>query len=241
MTIIPLLFVAQLALFAIAIRRSCRQEGARGNYWLFFVPVALVVWGLSSASFAITGLYDAPRFLRLLPGLWLPLIPLVIVFGTLVHPLVRMRLRSVALSIPDHWLVGVQALRIAAIGTLIKTAQGVFPIHVELAIGVTDLAFGLSALALFAAARAHRLSPDALAIWHITGFAIIAVPGFGAIQFGLPGPAQLPALSLEPTSAAMLDFPMALAPTLVVPIFLALNIWGAWAALARSRVVGDLH
>lgn len=232
MSTLPFLFAAQLAFFLAAFRRST----TRPVRWhrLIWIPVALVLWGALSSWFAISGVYDASWLLATLPALWLPFVPLLVLALVFSIPAVRRDLVPLLKAVPAHWLVAIQALRITALGTLIKTIQGQFPLHAELAVGLTDLAFGLSALWLFGRVRSGRVSADALALWHIIGIALIAIPGFVSIQLGMPGPVQL--LIDPPTTAVLYDFPMVLAPTLVVPLFLALNAWGIWNALKAPRV-----
>ena len=204
------------------------------------IALALCIWGLVSSVLAIVGVYDGARFLSSLPGLWLPAVPILLV-GILVFvlPFIRSGVHDMARTAPAHWLVGIQTLRLAAIGTLIKTINGEFPLHVELAIGLTDIAFGLSATLLYPFARSGRISADALAVWHMTGVLLIVIPGEIAIQTGLPG--RLHVFATPPTSEVMLDFPIVLAPSLVVPVFLLLNILGVYAARTQSRERGTSH
>ena len=80
------------------------------------------------------------------PGFWFPAVPILLVGILLfVLPFIRSGVHDIARTAPAHSLVGIQALHLAAIGTLIKTINGEFPLHVELAIGLTDIVFGLSA------------------------------------------------------------------------------------------------
>ncbi|MEM7488665.1 MAG: hypothetical protein AAF390_06025 [Pseudomonadota bacterium] len=235
MSTLLLLFVAELAfLFWIGFR------GGRPAFEAAVaVGMALAVWGAVSATMALRGTYETPGFLATMPGLWLPAVPFAVVGATLIVPGIRKGLLRIADTTPTHWLVAVQALRIAALGTLIKTAQGTFPLEVELAIGVTDLAFGLSGLALFGPSRRGALSADALAIWHLSGMAIILLPGMVAIQSGLPGPWRV--FHNAPTSEVMLDWPMVMAPSLVVPCFLLLNLLGAVAAFRHGRIAAPIE
>ncbi len=181
---------------------------------------------------ALNGIYDSEAFLALLPGFWLPVVPFAIVGCFLAVPRVRQSLSELACTASAHWLVAVQVLRIAAVGTLIKSLQHAFPLHVELAIGLTDLAYGISALVLFSAVRGGRLSNDALIIWHIVGVLIILIPGELAIQSGLPGTLQ--AFDGSHSSTPMLDFPMVLAPSLVVPIFMLFNLLGVFSSYLHT-------
>ncbi|UWR21214.1 hypothetical protein [Sulfitobacter sp. S190] len=229
---LPILFGLQLG-FLCAMGLTARSFAA--VITALIVGFVLSIWASASAIMAVNGVYESDRFLALLPGLWLPVVPFALGFAALTVPMVRKGLLDMCAATPDHWFVAIQALRIAAVGTLIKTVQGDFPLEVELAIGVTDLAFGLSALWLFFKARRSRISADALGLWHIVGVLIIIVPGLIAIQTGLPGPMRV--FSEYPTSEVMLDWPMVLAPSLVVPNFLLLNVLAAFAAY-RRRVSG---
>lgn len=108
--------------------------------------LVLAGWGGLSVFLSITGRYSADSFLALYPGLWLSFVPLLFAAATLGVRSVRKTFHQIVEHVPMTWFAGVQILRIAALGTLFKTAAGEFPVHVELAIGVTDLLFGLSAV-----------------------------------------------------------------------------------------------
>ncbi|WP_029921942.1 hypothetical protein [Nevskia soli] len=232
---IPFLFAAQCALL-VAAGKSADSEAAgpkRAMLAAIVLVVPLVVWGFFSARFALTGVYASPEFLTFMPGLWLPAVPIVIATTLLLLiPAVRSGIHEIALNTPAHWQVAIQALRICAIGTLLLSLREGFPLHVELAIGVTDITFGLSAVLIYKAVKSGRISNDALMFWHMAGFLIIIVPGELAIQSGLPGPAQV--FSHLPSSESMLTFPMVLAPSLVVPNFLLLNLLGVYSAYLNS-------
>lgn len=79
----------------------------------------------------------------------------------------------------------------------------------------------------------RKISADALILWHITGIVIVAVPGVLAIQAGLPGAMQV--FSQPPTAEIMLEYPMVLGPSLVVPLFFLFNGLGAWAAYVQGK------
>ena len=147
----------------------------------------LFVWGIASATMAKTGVYTSDEFLSTAPGFWLPTMPIVIFTALLLSRRMRRATNEVADITPQRWLIAIQAFRITAIGTLIKTVQGSFPMHVELSIGLTDMIYGFSAAVLFFASKRRSISPDALLIWHVTGILIILVPGGLAMQSGLPG------------------------------------------------------
>ena len=227
---IPALFGLQMV-FLLAAGTKAKAQPA--IFAALFVGLILSAWGALSAVLALNGVYESKAFLALYPGLWLPAVPFVLIAVSLLFPSVRAGLTLMADTVPAHWFVAVQVLRIAALGTLVKTVQGDFPLEVELAIGLTDLAFGLSAIWMFFKVRGERISEDALILWHAVGVLLIVIPGEVAMQSGLPGPAQV--FTQHPTSEVMLDWPMVLAPSLVVPTFLLLNILAAVAA-HRNRL-----
>lgn len=229
---LPVLFAIQCFFLMGCARSAARASQASASAVL--ISVSLLIWGGFSSWFALSGVYDSPEFLALMPGLWLPVVPIVILSVLIVlFPFVRRGLMDIAMTTSHHRLIGIQAFRVLAIGTLIKTLLNVFPLHVELAIGITDFAFGIAAWAIYGAVKRGRISSDALVVFHAVGLLIILLPAQIAIQAGLPGPLQK--FSEAPTSEAMLDFPMVLAPSLVVPTFLLLNLLGILAALMQTR------
>lgn len=228
---IPFLFAGQCGFLVYAARAASKrvQGGSTAVISAVVICTGLLAWGATSTWLGLTGVYDDTAFLNLLPGLWLPLVPIIITsLLILVLPLVRTGIHDIAVHTPAHWLVGIHALRIAALGTLLLATRDKFPLHVELAIGLTDLVFGISAVFIYKRVRDGRFSSDALMVWHAAGFLLIVVPGEIAIQTGLPG--QMQVFSSGPTSELMLDLPMVLAPSLVVPIFLLFNLLGIYAA-----------
>ena len=188
---IPFLLAGIVAFVGwLALRAEHHKAIRRGNRLrIWAVLLILVAWAAASALLASTGAYLSEDSLRLLPGLWLPAVPFVIVGLALgVSRNFRQALVGVFDVTPPIWLVYVHALRIAALGTLVKTIQGTFPLHFELGVGIPDLAFGLSALWMARAIRLGAVGWRGLAAWHLVGFAVVALPAFLLLQMGLPGP-----------------------------------------------------
>ncbi len=226
---IPLLFIAQATFLLVTARR------VGGTVSIVVLLTALGTWGAISALLALNGVYRSAEFLDTNPGFWLPATPFAIVIILCALGPIRRALIIVATHTPQRWFIAIQALRIAALGTLLRTTKGGFPLHVELSIGLTDLAFGLSAALLLWITSRRNLSEDALIIWHLVGVLIIILPGEWAIQAGLPGPLGAYDYTGIHSSAPMLEYPMVLAPSFVVPIFLILNLLGAYGAWQRSK------
>ena len=236
---LPFLFVAQCAFIMLAATHAARSGHATARPVTAGLALCLALAGFAAGSgwLALSGWYDSSAFLALFPGLWVPAV-LAVFVGLLliVSGTFRNGISDIIRQTPSHWFVAIQALRITAVGTLIKTLQGAFPHHVELAIGVNDLLYGLSALAIYPLAAGKRISRDALMMWHTVGIMILIVPGPLAIQFGLPGALQI--FADPPTTTVMFDFPMVLAPTLIVPLFMLFNLAGILSAWGRPKTTG---
>lgn len=85
--------------------------GARSRARLAAWPavLALLAWGLLSSWLATTGVYDAPRFLRALPGLWLPAIPIALVGALILFvPSARSGFLDIARAAPAPAFIAVQ-------------------------------------------------------------------------------------------------------------------------------------
>lgn len=224
----PLLFVVVIGLIALAVRRVRLQgyldlRGARAIYTLLVVLFAL---GVTNSMLAIGGVYASPSFRSLLPGLWLPLIPFLLAIGaTLIFPALREALRCVVDNTPRNWSIFPHGLRILAIGTIIKAVAGQFPAYFAFLVGAPDFLFGLSAIVFGWQASVRQLSQRFHIAWNLIGVAVI-LPAAPLIQLGLPGPIQI--FTSEPTAEKVFDFPMVLAPSIIVPTLVLLNLATAW-------------
>lgn len=230
----PVLLAAQLGFFLTLFWRSrgagqLRSEGAAVALYLLWVTV----YSAAAIAFGARGLYVADALLPWLPGLWLPLVPVAaFVIPVLISERVRDGLRQMVDDAPWPWLAAFQGMRVTAIGTAYKTMVGEFPLYFELLVGLPDLAFGTSAFWIAHRARRGDLSAKAFRNWNLIGLLVIvpAVPIL--LQLGLPGPVQI--FSGLPDARAVLSFPMAIAPMVVVPVFILTNLLVAWRLSERA-------
>ena len=240
---VPHITVPALALtvlsFVLAITRRAGDTGAieqRDAWHIRALVVAWAAWGFASAALSLSGAYTSEAFYALLPGLWMPLVPaLIFVLYFAVSRGPRDGLGKVIGATPLHWLVYFHALRISAVGTAFETARGKFPESFELAVGVPDLLFGLSALYVGGRARKGSIGRRSVALWSLVGAALIVPSAPLVAQLGLPGPMMV--FGTPPTAAALFDYPMVLAPTLIVPLFVLFNLLTAqqlWGAVKRE-------
>jgi hypothetical protein len=176
---------------------------------------------------AIRGTYLDPQALRFLPLLVGFLVPTTLVAVSLWRSdELRAACRKVVMWLPLGWLIGVQGIRVTALGTIVKYVNGELPAHFILPVGVPDFLVGLSAapLALWAAPRAASWRTP-LVIWNLLGILLFLYAGF-ALHFSVQTPIQL--FTSGPTTEAVFQFPLALVPTFLAPFFVAVHAATLW-------------
>ena len=233
-SLIPLLFALQVVFLAHYINRARRHNLVTTHevFGLAFGVFVLIAWFGTSWALGQAGYYLRDSFLKTYPGLWLSMVPVVLaVTAWVVLPTLRSGLPKMLDAITQESWAWLQVLRIAAIGTLLKTLSGEFPIYFELFVGVPDLIFGISAVFVALSCRRGTMTAKRFRMWNLIGAAIIVVPAGAIIQMGLPGAMQV--FTTEPTTIETLRFPMVLAPSAVVPLFVLFNLLAAWRASPR--------
>ena len=114
-------------------------------------------------------------------------------------------------------LAWIHALRLLAIGTVIKYWQGELPLHFILLGAIPDFLFGASAVFVAGMADSQALTPAFLIAWHWVGFALFTGAGL-SMFFSVPSPFRI--FETKPDSTIVFRFPMALAPNFTVPLFM---------------------
>ena len=161
-----------------------------------------------------------------IPLLWQAFVPFVlwnIAFtfsGTL-----RNGLRGIATSTPGHWLVFIQALRIGALGGIMKGVRGEVTSEFVFWIGIPDFLFGLSALVVGWLLLRKAVGPRFLIAWNLVGFALIFLPTFVPMNYWMN----------EPGFSFIFEFPMILAPSIVVSTLISLNLLHAWGVFVTGK------
>jgi hypothetical protein len=215
-----------------------RWIGPKGLAWVIVWLAVLGAWGVTTSHLAIAGDYETQTFYSRLPGLWLPLVPITLTAGlVLASPSFRYALLTIA-SRHTRAMVLIHALRIAALGSFYKASIGTFPAFFAYFVGLPDFLFGLSALALALSGKWNALGQRGLIAWNLIGIAVI-LPAPILIQLGLPGPYYT--FTSLPDGRALFEYPMVLAPTLVVTFFITMNavhaaaIWLGYGAEGRCQ------
>ncbi|MDD5277183.1 MAG: hypothetical protein PHR16_14000 [Methylovulum sp.] len=232
---LPFLFALQL-LFWISLTHTAhgRQQLTDRQARSILVWLAiLVLWGFATSMLAICGVYSSPALLRSLPGLWLPLVPMILSASLYVSSTTfRDAIHGIVTVTPSRTFIFIQVLRITAIGGLYKATHDLMPLIFTASVGIPDFLYGVSALVLVGITRYRRVSLQLLGVWHIVGIAVIVITAPFVLQLSLPGPWYI--FQTLPDGRALLEFPMVLAPTLVVPFFILTNAIAAYHLLRKS-------
>jgi hypothetical protein len=228
LSVLPLLVICVFA-FCIFIARRAKQNQsittaeARSVYLLL---LALFAWTLISIVLGLKGLHASPWLLERIPLLWQANVPVVIlVVGLLLSRTLRNGLRGIASGTPWHWLAFFQALRMGALGGVVKGIKGEVTSSFVFWVGIPDFLFGSSALIVGWLLLRKVVFNRFLMIWNLIGAGIILLPTFVFMNYFMS----------EPGFIFIFEFPMVLAPSIVVPIFIFINLLMAWRLFELSR------
>ena len=221
------IFVAVVFAFCVAITRRARSidsitaAEARSVYMLiltFFIWTLMAVWlGIRETHLALM-----PR----IPLLWQALVPVSLLLAAFAFSgSLRTGLRGIACSTPGHWLVFFQAFRIGALGGIMKGIQGEITSGYVFWIGIPDFLFGLSALVVGWLLVQKTIGPRFLIAWNLAGVMLILLPTFVPINYWMN----------EPGFFFIFEFPMVLAPSIIVPAFISLNLLHAWGLFLHQK------
>ncbi|MCG7883752.1 MAG: hypothetical protein AB2672_17885 [Candidatus Thiodiazotropha endolucinida] len=179
----------------------------------------ILMWGMFIGYQSSVGRFGSEPFYNLMPGYWMPYVPVVVALSMMLSlaPL-RDGLRVLVDETPVHWLSGIHILRILALGTLLKASNDLFPQMFAWFVGGPDLLFGVSAIIVTLLARSGRLSDRFILYWHLAGALAIVLPVAGLMHLFMA----------EPLFAELFMFPMVMAPALIVPTLVLLNLLVAW-------------
>ncbi|MCH8320813.1 MAG: hypothetical protein IH790_07650 [Acidobacteria bacterium] len=225
LSLVPLLALLTLA-FGVFITAKAKKDrsisGAEAGS-VYFLVLAFAVWTAVVIALGMGGIHVA--LMDRVPLLWQSGIPVTILFIYLILSRnLRRALHGIASSTPQHWLVFFQALRIGALGGVIKGIQGQIISGYVLWIGIPDFLFGVSAILVGWLLLREAVSKGFLVVWSLIGASIILLPTFPLMNYWMN----------EPGFVFIFEFPMVLAPGIVVPMMIFFNLLLAWGAF-QSR------
>lgn len=232
---LPFLFIFQMVMMFLAVRTSVRANAISASQAkaLYGVLVLLGLWGPITAYLAISNFYTSPFVLEHLPGFFVTMVPvllLMVPWG--LSASFRDSITKVIDTVGLHRVLFFEGLRILAIGGIIKAIRGEFTAEFGFFIGIPDFIFG--ALSLWAGYLLYKKSLQLkwVVLLNIYGFFIIVPVALILMNMGIPGPWHI--IYSTPDMVSLYEYPMALAPTSIVPVFITFNAFVVEYALRRG-------
>ena len=168
LSILPI-FVILVFVFCLLITLRARRGGsinraeARSVYYLV---LALVAWTVVLVGLGINGIHVA--LMKSVPLLWQAGVPVgIAMIGFVVSGNLRPAVRGIATSTPGLWLVLIQALRIGALGGVIKGIQGEVTSSFVFWVGIPDFLIGISAIMVGWLLLRRAVSDGFLVAWSL--------------------------------------------------------------------------
>jgi hypothetical protein len=194
--------------------------------WQFrAVSAVLIGWFLVALILSWIGVYDsfADRMPTIQYGI---LVPVLVGLALMWRSSMVVRIID---AIPQHWLVGIQVVRVVGAIFLILYAAGRIPGFFAWPAGIGDVLVGvLAPVVAIAYARSPDRNSDLVMAWNVFGladFVIAIATGFASS----PWPFQLVAFDLP--NELVTRFPLVLVPVFGVPVCILLH----FASLMKLR------
>ncbi len=226
LSLVPLLVVLILAFAVFITRRAKKKQAISGAEArsVYFLVLVFAVWTAVVIALGMGDIHVA--LMDQIPLLWQSGIPVTILFINLILSRnLRRALHGIASSTPQHWLVFFQALRIGALGGVIKGLQGQITSSYVFWIGIPDFLFGVSAVLVGWLLLREAVSRGFLVVWGLIGASLILLPTFPLMNYWMN----------EPGFVFIFEFPMVLAPGIVVPMMIFFNLLLAWGAFQSTE------
>jgi hypothetical protein len=219
LSILPIFVIIVFAFCIFITRRAGKNNSINTSETrsVYFLLLAFFVWTLICIALGIRDLHVT--LMEHVPLLWQACVPVVIlVIALFFSRNLRGGLRGIAAGTPWHWLVFFQALRIGALGGVMKGIKGEVTSSFVFWVGGPDFLYGVSALIIGWLLLRKAVGNRFLMIWNLIGPAIILFPTFVFMNYFMN----------EPGFIFIFEFPMVLAPSIVVPIFISINCLLVW-------------
>lgn len=179
--------------------------------------LALALWLAAAVAGGVSGAVgdpDAPP-LALAGLILLPIGTFLVAYATSAS----FRALTDRISLP--WIVGAHVWRFVGLGFVIGWLNGALPAAFALPAGLGDVAVALGALLLVPRLRKGAVSRRWFLAWNVFGFVdLVAALVLGMLYSN--GPSGVLAAG-SVTTEPMINFPVSLIPTFLVPLFLLLH------------------
>ena len=229
-SILPILYLVQILVIYRAAGKTHHsgQISVDQTNQINLLLMMLTFWGGLSAYLGVSGYYQSDTFLSSLPGFWSTKIAVLIASKSL-----RQGIDKIIDHTPFHLIMSFGGLRILALGGIYKGYIGEFSAFFAKFVGVPDFLYGVATLLAAVLIYKGIWKEKSAIIINLIGFIIIVPFGMLLINVGLPGPMFM--IEESPGLDTIFEFPMVLAPTLVVPLFVMVNL------LVALRLMKGFH
>jgi uncharacterized membrane protein len=209
-------------------RRDDRISTSEARSVYLFIT-GLFGWTVVATVLGLRNIHTAPWLLDRVPLLWQACVAVAMFMVTFAFSQTfRRALNGLADATPATWLVFFQALRIGALGSVVKTVRGEIASSFPLWVGIPDFLYGVSAVflgwLLLRSSASHRTT---LVSWALAGAGIILLPLFGLMPYWMN----------EPGFTFIFEFPMVISPSIIVPILILFDFLLAWKAIRQGSAV----
>lgn len=195
--------------------------------------VVMLAWIVLVIYFGNRGVFlKHTRWLSNLAGFVLVLTIPAVLFGA--TDVAREGIVLAASHASNLQLSSFHALRLLAIGTVIKYTQGQLPLHFVIFGSAPDLLFAASAVVVTIFEATTPLDPEFLIVWHIVGFLVFFGAGI-SMFFSVPSPFRI--YRNKPDASLVFQFPMLLAPNFTVPLFALAHVFALLKLFATGPVL----
>lgn len=126
------------------------------------------------------------------------------------------------------------AVRVLALGTILKMMNGELAPHFIVPVGIPDFLFGLSAGVLGIGFRSDLVERRGGVVWNALG-ALVFAPSMVLLFLSVPSPIQI--YFEGPTTREVFEFPMALVPTFIAPVFMLVHLAAISQLMRRDATV----
>jgi hypothetical protein len=205
--------------WGVALAMQDGMIGLAGAVAVALWLAAIGLWPAYVARLSLSGWLTGPG-VAALPWLWVPSPPVMLTLaGLLLVPVLREAWLAVLVVLPIIAVPALHALRILAIGTVIKAWRVQFPRRIGFVVGIPDTLFGLWSgfMALSGSFQSGRQE----LVWNLTGLTILLL--MIPMVFTLLRQPRLEASGKGP-ARAILVFPMVLAPAGLATLFAIVHV-----------------
>ncbi len=232
---IPFLYLMQVIAIHGAARNTYEQNQITQRQYnkIIYILVALTLWGCISVYLGMNGYYQNEGFLSSLPGFWITQAPVLIVaLPWMFSKTLRKGIDRIIDYTSLHTIMLFEGLRVLAIGGIIKGYMIEFSPFYAKFIGIPDFIYGITTLIAAVLIYKGIWKEKQAVVINLIGFLIIVPFGMILINVGLPGAMFM--IEESPSLKTIFELPMALAPTLVVPVFVMVNLFVALRLIKRE-------